>query len=202
MASTTKSAKPKKGARTNNSGAAAEPEPDPAPPRQPSSSTSSFAADAAAATLGYDPTEYQAPHPDDVAGSTIKSKSKTKAKIKSDPSAAKDTKGKSTKDGSHCCFDPACQAPGARAECSQCHRAWYCGRACQRNDWKRHKRACRAAVAAAARAATRAREATAARRRAKEKEGKRGGGRGRGEDEVCVICYGPPVDPVDVCDIL
>ena len=50
---------------TPSTAGAAAAEPDPAPP-QPSSSTS-FAADATAATMGYDPTEYQAPHPEGVA---------------------------------------------------------------------------------------------------------------------------------------
>ena len=104
--------------------------------------------------------------------------------------AAKDSKGKSAKVySSHFCFDPACQAVGARAECAQCHSAWYCGKACQRNDWKRHKKGCRAAVAASARAATRQREA----REARETRGGQ-----RDENEVCVICCGPPAEPVEV----
>ena len=169
--------------------AAAEPEPE--PPSLPSPSSNSFATEAAAATLGYDPTLYQRPHPDDVApGSTAKSKSKSKSKktnkIIDNPEPTKDTKGNAAQDGSHCCFDPACQAVGARAECAQCHSAWYCGKACQRNDWKRHKKGCRAAVAASARAATRQREAREAR-----------GGQ-RDENEVCVICCGPPAEPVEV----
>ena len=163
--------------------AAAEPEPE--PPSLPSPSSNSFATEAAAATLGYDPTLYQRPHPDDVAAcTTAKHKSKSKPTNKSEP--AKDTKGNASHDGSHCCFDPACQAVGARAECAQCHSAWYCGKACQRNDWKRHKKGCRAAVAALARAATRQREAREVR-----------GGR-RDENEVCVICCGPPAEPVEV----
>ena len=72
---------------------------------------------------------------------------------------------------------------------------WYCNATCQKADWQRHKKACRASVAAAARAATRAREARAARRRARGEGGTRGG---RGEDEVCVICYGPVVEAVEV----
>ena len=160
---------------TQDNGAAAA-EHDPAP--QPSFSSSS-----ASSTLGYDPTEYQRPHPDDVNGGST-----TKSNSKSEP-PTKDTKGKSAKDGSHCCFDPACQAPGARAECAQCHSAWYCGKACQRNDWKRHRKGCRAAVAASARAATRQREAREAR-----------GGQ-RDENEMCVICCGPPAEPVEVPDV-
>ena len=63
----------------------------------------------------------------------------------------------------HTCSDATCAKPGATASCRQCHRAWYCTTACQKRDWPRHKRACRASVAAAARAATRVREATATR---------------------------------------
>ena len=44
------------------------------------------------------------------------------------------------------CFH--CQSDGARMCCSQCHRAWYCGKPCQKKHWKQHKRACVAAVAA------------------------------------------------------
>ena len=166
--------------QTTSFGPAAEPEPEPEPQLSAPSSSNSFATEAAAATLGYDPTLYQRPHPDE-----SKPKSKTSNKIigKSEP---KDTKGNAAQDGSHCCFDPACQAVGARAECAQCHSAWYCGKACQRNDWKRHKKGCRAAVAALARAATRQREAREAR-----------GGQ-RDENEVCVICCGPPAEPVEV----
>ena len=166
-------------ARQNHiSTAAAEPEPEPTP-QTPSSN--SFATEAAAATLGYDPTLYQRPHPDE-----SKPKSKTSNKIIDKSEPIKDTKGNASEDGSHCCFDPACQAVGARAECAQCHSAWYCGKACQRNDWKRHKKGCRAAVAASARAATRQREAREAR-----------GGQ-RDENEMCVICCGPPAEPVEV----
>ena len=163
------------------SNAAAEPEHEPPPPAP---SSNSFATEAATATLGYDPTLYQRPHPDDVARGPSKSKSQSKTVAKSEP--VKDTKGNAAKDGSHCCFDPACQAPGARAECAQCNSAWYCGKACQGNDWKRHKQGCRAAVAASARAATRQRDAREAR-----------GGR-RDENEMCVICCGPPAEPVEV----
>ena len=165
------------------SGPAAEPEQEPESSQQAPSSNS-FATEAAAATLGYDPTLYQRPHPDDVAESKSKTKKTKKIIDKSEP--IKDTKGNAAQDGSHCCFDPACQAVGARAECAQCHSAWYCGKACQRNDWKRHKKGCRAAVAASARAATRQREAREAR-----------GGR-RDENEMCVICCGPPAEPVEV----
>ena len=119
------------------------------------------------------------------------------------------SKGKKA-DDSHRCFH--CHMDGARLRCSQvssiclyaptrgppppppptspttdtrsqCKRAWFCGRACQKKHWREHKRACVAAVAADARRATRVREATAARR---------GDGGGSWNDE-CVICAAAPV---------
>ena len=41
--------------------------------------------------------------------------------------------------------------------CGRCHRAYFCDQDCQRKDWKRHRRACHAAVAAEAQRATQAR---------------------------------------------
>ena len=38
----------------------------------------------------------------------------------------------------HRCFH--CQSDGAKMCCSQCHRAWYCARPCQKKHWKLHKR--------------------------------------------------------------
>ena len=97
-------------------------------------------------------------------------------------------KGKKEKGGdTHVCFH--CGKSGAKLRsCAQCRRAWYCGRDCQAADWKRHKQACRAAVAAEARRATRAREATAAARAAG----------GRAANEECVVCMGPVVAPVEL----
>ena len=97
-------------------------------------------------------------------------------------------KGKKKKGGdTHVCFH--CGKSGAKLRsCAQCRRAWYCGRDCQVADWKRHKQACRAAVAAEARRATRAREATAAARAAG----------GRPPNEECVVCIGPVVAPVEL----
>ena len=97
-------------------------------------------------------------------------------------------KGKKEKGGdTHVCFH--CGKSGAKLRsCAQCRRAWYCGRDCQVADWKRHKQACRAAVAAEARRATRAREATAAARAAG----------GRAANEECVVCMGPVVAPVEL----
>ncbi len=41
----------------------------------------------------------------------------------------------------HRCFH--CQSEGAKMMCcSQCHRAWYCGKPCQKKHWKAHKRIC------------------------------------------------------------
>eukprot|EP00618_Florenciella_parvula_P021640 CAMPEP_0119537944 /NCGR_PEP_ID=MMETSP1344-20130328/50489_1 /TAXON_ID=236787 /ORGANISM="Florenciella parvula, Strain CCMP2471" /LENGTH=69 /DNA_ID=CAMNT_0007580643 /DNA_START=79 /DNA_END=285 /DNA_ORIENTATION=- len=35
----------------------------------------------------------------------------------------------------HRCFH--CQSEGAKMMCcSQCHRAWYCGKPCQKKHWK------------------------------------------------------------------
>ena len=52
----------------------------------------------------------------------------------------------------HRCFH--CQSESAKMMCcSQCNRAWYCGKPCQKKHWKLHKRACVAAVAAEARRA-------------------------------------------------
>ena len=84
----------------------------------------------------------------------------------------------------HRCFH--CQSDGARMCCSQCHRAWYCGRPCQKKHWKQHKKACVAAVAVEARRAKLRRKATAAR-----------GGDGI-DQETCVICVGPVVAPVEL----
>ena len=86
----------------------------------------------------------------------------------------------------HRCFH--CQTESTKMMCcSQCHRAWYCGRPCQKKHWKEHKKACVAAVAAEARQATLRRAATEA----------RGGGDGI-DKETCVICVGPVVAPVEL----
>ena len=77
-------------------------------------------------------------------------------------------------------------------KCTQCEVAYYCGRTCQQAHWKTHKPACIAAVAAKADDARRQRLARAVREKGKDKAE-------RGEDDVlCVICLGPPVDPVQV----
>ena len=85
----------------------------------------------------------------------------------------------------HRCFH--CQSESAKMMCcSQCNRAWYCGKPCQKKHWKQHKRACVAAVAAASRRAALRREATAAR------DG------GVIDNKTCVICVGPVVAPVEL----
>ncbi|KAK0443909.1 uncharacterized protein EV420DRAFT_1014153 [Desarmillaria tabescens] len=47
------------------------------------------------------------------------------------------------------CTSSKCASCGAQSEhlqvCSACKRQYYCSRACQRSDWKRHKPNCRAA---------------------------------------------------------
>ena len=94
-------------------------------------------------------------------------------------------KGKKPPPETHRCFH--CQTEGAKMMCcSQCHRAWYCGKPCQKKHWKQHKRACTAAVATEARRATLRREATAAR------------GGGGVDTDHCVICVGPVVAPVEL----
>ena len=54
---------------------------------------------------------------------------------------AKGKKGKGAAEETHRCFH--CQTESAKMMCcSQCHRAWYCGRPCQKKHWKHHKAAC------------------------------------------------------------
>ena len=156
-------------ATTNNSGAAAEPEPSAAAP----------SARRAAAATTYNVRDYQNPD----AGAADRPRSKA-AKGK----GATKTKGKK-KDGAatFICFTCGKAAPKLLT-CSQCHRAHYCDRECQRKDWPRHKKACRACVAAEAKRATRARKATAAARAAG----------GRAPNEICVICIGPVRSPVEL----
>ena len=67
----------------------------------------------------------------------------------------------------------------------------YPHRQCQRKDWKRHKPACRAAVAAAEKRETR-RAAWKAAAVAARRQG------GRGGEVVCAICIGPVVAPVEL----
>ena len=93
--------------------------------------------------------------------------------------------GTAAEDETYSCFH--CESDGAKMCCSQCHSAWYCGKACQKKHWKQHKRACTAAVAAKARNATRTRDATAA-----------SAGRTLRDKETCVICIGPVVAPVEL----
>ena len=156
-------------ASTTSGGAAEEPE--------PASTTSGGAAEepepasTTAATTTYNVRDYQ--NPDAGADQPL-----TKAKAK----------GK--KDGTPVCFHCG-KANPKLLTCSACHHARYCDRDCQRKDWKRHKLACKAAVAAEKRrvrqkAAWKA-AAAAARRRG-----------GRGGDVVCVICIGPVVAPVEL----
>ena len=76
--------------------------------------------------------------------------------------------------------------------CSQCEIAYYCSKTCQRGHWKQHKAACIAAVAAKADDAKRERLARAVREKGKDRV------EGGEDDALCVICLGPPVDPVQV----
>ena len=91
------------------------------------------------------------------------------------------------------CFN--CQTEGRAPplrKCSQCEVAYYCSKPCQRGHWKVHKPVCIAAVATKAEDATRARLARAVREKGKDKV------KGADDDAVCVICFGPPVDAVEV----
>ena len=91
------------------------------------------------------------------------------------------------------CFN--CQTEGRSPplrKCTQCEVAYYCGKDCQRAHWKLHKPACIAAVAAKAQDAARQRLARAVREKGKEKV------EGAKDDDLCVICFSPPVDPVEV----
>ena len=91
------------------------------------------------------------------------------------------------------CF--LCQKQGRSPplrRCSQCEIAYYCNKSCQRGHWKQHKAACVAAVAAKADDARRERLARAVREKGKDKV------EGGEDDALCVICLGPPVDPVEV----
>ena len=91
------------------------------------------------------------------------------------------------------CFN--CQTEGRAPplrKCTQCEIAYYCGKTCQKGHWKTHKPACIAAVAGKAQDATRQRLARAVRERGKDKV------KGGKDDALCVICYSPPVDPVEV----
>ena len=159
---------------TANAGlAAAEPEP------PPSASTS--AAESERATTTYNVRDYQNP---DAGLSDL-------ALTKGGGKGGKGGKGGGTtgkgKGAIRSCF--SCGRASAKlCSCSRCRRAFYCDEACQRKDWKRHQRACRAAVAAEARRATRAREALEAARAAG----------GRPANETCVICIGPAVAPVEL----
>ena len=93
------------------------------------------------------------------------------------------------------CFN--CQKEGRSPplrKCMQCEVVYYCSKTCQRGHWKVHKPACIAAVAAKAQDATRQRLARAVRERGKDKV------KGGKDDALCVICYGPPVDPIEVSD--
>ena len=83
------------------------------------------------------------------------------------------------------------RAPPLR-KCTQCEVAYYCSKTCQKGHWKLHKTACIAAVAAKAEDAARQRLARAVREKGKDKV------KGAEDDALCVICLGPPVDPVEV----
>ncbi len=93
------------------------------------------------------------------------------------------------------CALPECHKTGQKmSKCGGCGLVFYCGRDHQKRHWKDHKLACRAAVAALAEDANRIRLARAVR----ETESGSEGVAGAEEDKLCVICFEPPVDPVEV----
>ena len=124
--------------------------------------------------------------PTDTSAAAANTGSSTKPTKTSKKAMGKTGKGKTgaAEPEAHPCFH--CHSEGARMCCSQCHLAWYCGKACQKKHWKQHKRACVGAVAAEARQATLRRKATAAR------------GGGGVDKDTCVICIGPVVAPVEL----
>lgn len=146
---------------TSNSGAVSADEPEP-------STTGPFARPTSATT--YNVREYQNPD----LGAAALPRSKT-------------AKGKKQAGAVFVCFNCGKAAPKLLT-CGQCHHAQYCGRECQREDWRRHKRACRAAMANQAKRSTRVRKAT---------EAARATG-GRPANEECVICIGPVREPAEL----
>ena len=91
------------------------------------------------------------------------------------------------------CF--LCQTEGRSPplrKCTQCEVAYYCGKTCQKAHWQIHKPVCIAAVAAKAEDANRQRLARAVRAKGKDKV------ENAEDDATCVICFGPPVDAVEV----
>ena len=87
------------------------------------------------------------------------------------------------------CFQCGKEGPNPPLRrCSQCEIAYYCSKTCQRGHWKKHKAACIAAVTAKADDARRERLARAVREKGKDKAAR----------TMCLICLGPPVDPVVV----
>ena len=153
--------------RRDDAGAAAEPEPEPEPPPPGAPTTTPPTDNAAAAEPEPEPPPEPPPQAAAAATYNVRDYQNPDAGA-ADQALAKPSKAKGNKKGGggathHVCF--RCGKASAKCRsCGQCHRAWYCGRECQRADWRRHKTACRAAVAAEARRATRAREATAAAR--------------------------------------
>ena len=84
-----------------------------------------------------------------VAAAATTGSSRTTEATKKAKSKTGKKKGKgAVPEDTHPCYH--CQSKGAKMCCSQCHRAWYCGRPCQEKHWKHHTRACVAAVAAVA----------------------------------------------------
>ena len=157
---------------TTTSGGAAE-EPEPASTTSGGAAEEPEPASTTAATTTYNVRDYQNP---DAGADQPLTKAKTKAKGK--------------KDGTPVCFHCG-KADPKLLSCAACHHARYCDRDCQRKDWKRHKLACKAAVAAEKRR-VRQKAAWKAAAAAARRQG------GRGGNVVCVICIGPVVAPVEL----
>eukprot|EP00618_Florenciella_parvula_P039439 CAMPEP_0119472460 /NCGR_PEP_ID=MMETSP1344-20130328/4513_1 /TAXON_ID=236787 /ORGANISM="Florenciella parvula, Strain CCMP2471" /LENGTH=122 /DNA_ID=CAMNT_0007505413 /DNA_START=650 /DNA_END=1015 /DNA_ORIENTATION=+ len=93
------------------------------------------------------PTDASAPAAANSTSSSTPTKTTKKAKGKTG-GMGKGKEAAAPPEETHRCFH--CQSEGAKMMCcSQCHRAWYCGKPCQKKHWKLHKKACVAVVAAA-----------------------------------------------------
>ena len=121
---------------------------------------------AADSTSGYNVRDYQ--NPDAGAAQALTTKGKGK--------------GKGQGGGAAHCYH--CGKDSPKTKCGRCFHAKYCGATCQNDDWRQHKKACRATVTAGARRALRVRKV------------KEAGGGGGFDNGTCVICLGPVVAPV------
>ena len=124
----------------------------PMPPKTADGARAASEASEAASEGSAPPTDASAPAVANSTSSSTPTKTTKKAKCTTGKTEKKGKgKGKDAAappEETHRCFH--CQSESAKMMCcSQCHRAWYCGKPCQKKHWKLHKRACVAAVAAA-----------------------------------------------------